>query len=183
MKDAKSPYPPALSPSSTNVFSDNEVSKPIRIKFTSSSASATSPIAEWKTVARQVETDIRIRVLYSGLICKESMEISRHRALILVLRSLNNLTRATDLRTARSQWMSLLNWSPANIVRDLLYGMSCKTTSRVACGKTPLQRSRPRQMELERNRVLRAARHHRMGNLHLNRRNGNMTMVLYHFPS
>jgi len=61
MMDPKSPYPPVLSPSSSNLFSDVELTKPIRIKFSSASAaSTTSPQTEWKQVAREVEADIRI---------------------------------------------------------------------------------------------------------------------------
>jgi len=61
MMDPKSPYPPVLSPSSSNLFSDIELTKPIRIKFSSAAAaSTTSPQAEWKQVAREVEADIRI---------------------------------------------------------------------------------------------------------------------------
>jgi hypothetical protein len=64
MVDPKSPYAPALSPSSSNIFSDGELTKPIRIKITSSSAAAAaastaSPQAEWKQVARELEADIR----------------------------------------------------------------------------------------------------------------------------
>lgn len=60
MMDPKSPYPPVLSPSSSNIFSDVELTKPIRIKFSSAAASTTSPQTEWKQVAREVEADIRI---------------------------------------------------------------------------------------------------------------------------
>jgi len=58
MPDPKSPsYANRLSPSSSHLFSDTEITKPIKIKFASSAA---SPQPKWKDAAREIEADIRI---------------------------------------------------------------------------------------------------------------------------
>jgi hypothetical protein len=58
MQDPKSPYPSLLSPTSSSLFTEQEKTKPIRIKFTSSAA-APSPNLKWKEVAREIEADVR----------------------------------------------------------------------------------------------------------------------------
>jgi len=61
MQDPKSPHPSVLSPASSGLFSEQERTKPIKIKLTSSSAA--SPNLKWKDVAREIEADIRIPLL------------------------------------------------------------------------------------------------------------------------
>jgi hypothetical protein len=56
MRDIKSPEQTPLSPTSSTLFSESELSKPVRIKLTSSSAKA----KKWKDVAREIEADLRI---------------------------------------------------------------------------------------------------------------------------
>lgn len=59
MHDPKSPHPPILSPSSSTLFSDVELSKPIKIKFTSSFGTST-PTKVWKDAAHDIEAQLRI---------------------------------------------------------------------------------------------------------------------------
>jgi hypothetical protein len=58
MQDPKSPYPSILSPSSSTLFSDIELTKPIKIKFKTSSSTTSSP-PKWKEVARELEAESR----------------------------------------------------------------------------------------------------------------------------
>lgn len=60
MQDPKSPYQPILSPSSSHLFSDIELTKPIKIKLKTSSSASTSPPV-WKEAARQIEADTRLK--------------------------------------------------------------------------------------------------------------------------
>jgi hypothetical protein len=66
MQDPKSPYPPVLSPSSSHLFSNIELTKPIKIRIKTSSSTSTSPPA-WKDAARQIEADTRPQLIASKL--------------------------------------------------------------------------------------------------------------------
>jgi hypothetical protein len=55
MQDPRSPHFTALSPSSSNIFSETELSKPIKIKIKTSSTVSTP---KWKDVARELEAEI-----------------------------------------------------------------------------------------------------------------------------
>jgi hypothetical protein len=56
MQDPRSPYATALSPSSSNIFSESELTKPIKIKL---KPSPTASTPKWKDIARELEADIR----------------------------------------------------------------------------------------------------------------------------
>jgi len=86
MPDAKSPYPSVLSPTSSTLFSDLELHKPIKIKLKTSGGSPTSP-PKWKDVAREIEAETSLSLsppltsylLMKRLILQRHMEISlRH---------------------------------------------------------------------------------------------------------
>jgi hypothetical protein len=65
MQGPKSPYPPILSPSSSTLFSDIELTKPIKIKLKTSSTTSSPP--KWKEVARELEAESRNPTLLPSL--------------------------------------------------------------------------------------------------------------------
>ena len=77
MPDAKSPYPSVLSPTSSTLFSDLELHKPINITLKTSEGSPTSP-PKWKEVAREIEAETSLSLLNLRSVDEEANSSEAH---------------------------------------------------------------------------------------------------------